>query len=172
VDHPFLFDILCAVEAVPDATILAQFGTLLIHTALPGDDIEDPLHNDTLHGLAQDADLSDDTNVPPTGDRICELENAVTSLGWTPEQHAFSNVAVDNDAGMLNKSCALSLLFKYSKSTSSADQLHRVQQQAQFMESEPETLTNDSYEELGDILMVNNPIASLILWPSVCIYSQ
>lgn len=30
------------------------------------------------------------------------------------------------------------------------------------MQSEPETLTDNSSEELGDVLMVNNPIASLL----------
>jgi hypothetical protein len=134
--------------------MLAPFGTLLIHTSLPGDDIEDSSHNNTLHGLAQDADSSD-ANAPPTDNGICELEDAATSLDWAPEQHTFSNVVtVDDNAGMLNKSCALSLLFKYSKSMSSADRLRRVQQQACFLQSEPNMLPNDSSEELGDILIV------------------
>lgn len=163
VDHPFVSDILRAVEAVPDSTMLAPFGTLLVHAALPSDDVEDSSHDNTLHGLSQDTDSSDDSNVSPTGDRICELENAATSLDWAPEQHSFSNVvAVDDDTGTLNKSRALSLLFKYSKSTSSTDRLRRVQQQARFVQSEPEMLADDSSEELGDVLMINNPIASLL----------
>ena len=123
-DHPFVLNILCAVEEIPDATMLAPFGTLLVHTALPGDDVEDSLHDDTIHGLSQDADLSDDSNSSPTGDGICELENATASLDWAPKQHVFSNVvAVNDDAGTLNKSHALSLLSKYSMSTSSTDWL-------------------------------------------------
>jgi hypothetical protein len=142
--------------------MLAPFGTLLVHASLPGDDIEDSLPNNTLHGLALDADSSD-TNAPPTDNGICELEDAATSLDWAPEQHTFNNVVtVDSNAGTLNKSRALSLLFKYSKSMSSADQLHRVQQQACFMQSEPDMLPDDSSEELGDVLMVNNPIALLL----------
>jgi hypothetical protein len=162
-DHPFACDILRAVEVIPGATVLAPFGTLLVHASLPGDDTEDSSHDDLLHGLVQDAVLSEHLGVPLTGDGMCELEDAATSLDWAPEQHSFSNVvAVDDDTGALNKSRALSLLFKYSKSTSSADRLRRVQQQARFVQSEPETLVDDSSDELGDILMVNNPIASLI----------
>ena len=96
---------------------------------------------------------------------MCVLEDAATSLDWTPEGHTFSNtVAVGENTGTVNKSQALSLLFKYSKSTSSADQLHQVQQQAHFVQSEPGTVVDNSSDEheLGDLLLVNNPIASLV----------
>jgi hypothetical protein len=162
-DNPFTCDILCAIEAIPNASVLAPFGTLLVHASLPSDDTEDSSHDNALHGLAQDAVLLDNPTGPLTGDGMCELENAATSLDWAPEQHTFSNVvAVNDDAGTLNKSRALSLLFKYSKSTSSADRLRRVQQQARFVQSEPDTFIDDPSEELGDVLMVNNPIVSLL----------
>ncbi|KAH8976422.1 hypothetical protein EDB92DRAFT_1961624 [Lactarius akahatsu] len=142
--------------------MLAPFGTLLVHTSLPGDDFEDSSHDDVLRNLAQDAVLSD-LNIPITGNGICELEDTVTSLEWAPDQHTFSNViTVEDDTSTLNKSRALSLLFRYSKSTSSADWLRRVQQQARFVQSEPNTFVDDASEDLGDILMVNNPIASLV----------
>ncbi|KAH9003694.1 hypothetical protein EDB86DRAFT_2798425 [Lactarius hatsudake] len=161
-DHPFVCDILCAVEAIPDATMLAPFGTLLVHASLPGDDLEDSSHDDVLRNVAQDAVLSD-PSIPITGNGICELEDAATSLEWAPDQHTFSNVVtVEDDTSTLNKSRALSLLFRYSKSTSSADRLRRVQQQARFVQSEPDTFVDDASEDLGDILMVNNPIASLV----------
>ncbi|KAH9011001.1 hypothetical protein EDB84DRAFT_1681136 [Lactarius hengduanensis] len=161
-DHPFVCDILCAVEAIPDATMLAPFGTLLVHASLPGDDSEDSSHDDVLRNLAQDAVLSD-PHIPITGNGICELEDAATSLEWAPDKHTFSNVVtVEDDTSTLNKSRALSLLFRYSKSTSSADRLRRVQQQARFVQSEPDTFLDDASEDLGDILMVNNPIASLV----------
>ena len=64
--------------------MLAPFGTLLIHTSLPGDDIEDSSHDNAIYSLAQntnqDTDLSDDPNVLPTGNGVCKLENAATSL--------------------------------------------------------------------------------------------
>lgn len=162
-DHPFVSSILRAVEATPGATVLAPFGTLLVHAPLSGDDIEDS-HDDVLHGLDQAAVSSDPSNIPLTGDGMCDLEDAATSLDWSPEQHAFSNiVSVDDDTGTLNKSRALSLLFKYSKSTSSADRLRRVQQQARFVQSDPETLIDDSSDDHGDLLMVNNPVALLVL---------
>ena len=160
-DHPFVSDLLHSVEAIPGATMLAPFGTLLVHASLAGDDIEDSSH-DVLHGLNQDA-VSSDPSAPITGDGMCELEDAATSLDWTPEGHTFSNtVAVGENTGTVNKTRALSLLFKYSKSTSSADRLRRVQQQARFVQSEPETVVDNSSDELGDLLMVNNPIASLV----------
>ncbi|KAF8262083.1 hypothetical protein EI94DRAFT_1773276 [Lactarius quietus] len=162
-DHPFSRNILHAVEAIPGATVLAPFGMLLVHASLPVDDIEDSLHDDVLHGLVQDAVSSDPLNAPITGDGMCDFEDAATSLDWAPQQHTFSNVvAVDDNTATLNKSQALSLLFKYSKSTSSADRLHRVQQQARFVQSDPETLLDDSSDETGALLMVNNPIVSLI----------
>ncbi|KAF8265196.1 hypothetical protein EI94DRAFT_1787602 [Lactarius quietus] len=162
-DHPFSCDILHAVEAIPGATVLAPFGTLLIHASLPVDDIEDSSHDDVLHGLVQDAVSSDPLNAPITGNGMCDFEDAATSLDWALQQRTFSNVvAVDDNTATLNKSQALSLLFKYSKSTSSADQLRRVQQQARFVQSDPETLLDNSSDETGALLMVNNPIASLI----------
>ncbi|KAH8979218.1 hypothetical protein EDB86DRAFT_3089267 [Lactarius hatsudake] len=142
--------------------MLAPFGTLLVHTSLPGDDLEDSSHDNVLCNVAQDAVLSD-PSVPITGNGICELEDAVTSLEWAPDQHTFSNVVtVEDDTSTLNKSRVLSLLFRYSKSTSLADRLHRVQQQAHFVQSEPDTFVDDASEDLGNILMVNNPIASLV----------
>ncbi|KAH9032479.1 hypothetical protein EDB85DRAFT_2145593 [Lactarius pseudohatsudake] len=162
-DHPFVCDVLCAVEAIPDATLLAPFGTLLVHASLSGDDFEDSSHDNGLHSLVQDAVLSDHPDVPLAGGGMCELEDAAASLDWAPDQHSFSNVvAVDENTGTLNKSRALSLLFKYSKSTSSTDRLRRVQQEARFVQSEPKTLVDDNSDELENILMVNNPIASLV----------
>ncbi|KAH9177128.1 hypothetical protein EDB89DRAFT_2065297 [Lactarius sanguifluus] len=116
-----------------------------------------------LSSLVQDAVLSDHPNVPLAGEGMCELEDATTSLDWAPDQHSFGNVvAVDDNMGMLNKSQALSLLFKYSKSTTSTDQLQRVQQEARFVQSEPATLVDDASDDLGNVLMVNNPITSLV----------
>ncbi|KAH9012687.1 hypothetical protein EDB85DRAFT_1877606 [Lactarius pseudohatsudake] len=125
------------------------------------------LHNDqddnVLHGLVPGAVTLDHTDVPVTGDRVCELEDAATSLDWDPKQHVFSNVVVFGDStNTLKKSRALSLFFKYSNSTSSTDWLRRVQQQVRYVQSEPETLVDDSSEELGDILMVDNPVATLL----------
>jgi hypothetical protein len=62
-DHLFVGTILCAVEAIPSATVLAPFGTLLVHASLPGDDLEDS-HDDILHGLDQDAVSSDPSTFP------------------------------------------------------------------------------------------------------------
>ncbi|KAF8267319.1 hypothetical protein EI94DRAFT_1771895 [Lactarius quietus] len=76
-DHPFSRDILHAVEAIPGATVLAPFV----------DDIEDSSHDDILHGLVQDAVLSDPLNAPITGDGMCNFEDAATSLDWAPQQH-------------------------------------------------------------------------------------
>ncbi|KAF8259168.1 hypothetical protein EI94DRAFT_1707336 [Lactarius quietus] len=88
-DHPFSRDILHAVEAIPGATVLAPFGTLLVHASLPVDNIEDSSHDDVLHGLVQDAVLSDPLNAPITGDGMCDFEDAATSLDWAPQQHTF-----------------------------------------------------------------------------------
>ncbi|KAH8991292.1 hypothetical protein EDB92DRAFT_1995091 [Lactarius akahatsu] len=164
-DYLFVCDILRAVGATPNATVLAPFGTLLVHaSAPPSDEMEDSelshddQDDDVLHGLVPGAVTSDHTDVPVTGDGVRELEDAATSLDWDPEQHAFSNVVVFGDStNTLKKSRALSLFFKYSNSTSSTDRLRRVQQQARYVQSEPETLVDDSSEELSDILMVDNP---------------
>ncbi|KAH9001811.1 hypothetical protein EDB86DRAFT_3074579 [Lactarius hatsudake] len=162
--HPFVCDVLRAVEAIPDAMLLAPFGTLLVHGSLSGDDFEDSSHNNGLHSLVQDTVLSDHPDVPLAGGGMCELKDAATSLDWVPDQHSFSNVvAIDENMGMLNKSRVLSLLFKYSKSTSSTDWLRRVQQEACFVQSEPETpVLDDTSDELDNVLMVNNPIALLV----------
>ncbi|KAH9072765.1 hypothetical protein EDB83DRAFT_2516541 [Lactarius deliciosus] len=162
-DHPFICDVLCTVEANPDATLLAPFGTLLVHASLSGDDFEDSSHDDGLHSLIQDTVSSDHLNVPLAGGGMCELEDAAASLDWAPDQHLFSNVvAIDENTGTLNKSRALSLMFKYSKLMGSTDWLQRVQQEACFVQSEPETLVDDVSDELDNVLMVNNPIASLV----------
>ncbi|KAI9433400.1 hypothetical protein H4582DRAFT_1819930 [Lactarius indigo] len=164
-DYPFVCNVLSAVMAIPNATILAPFGTLLVHTSTPGDEMEDLelSHDDVLHGLVPGAVMLDHTDVSATGDGVRELEDAATSLDWDPEQHAFSNVVmVDDGTSTLKKSRALSLLFKYSNSTSSTDRLRRVQQQARYVQPEPETLVDDSSEELCDILMVDNPVATLL----------
>ncbi|KAH8987653.1 hypothetical protein EDB92DRAFT_1933085 [Lactarius akahatsu] len=55
-DHPFICDVLHTVEAIPDATLLAPFGTLLVHA------------------LVQDAVLLDHADVPLAGGGMCELE--------------------------------------------------------------------------------------------------
>ncbi|KAH9011022.1 hypothetical protein EDB85DRAFT_1879091 [Lactarius pseudohatsudake] len=168
-DYLFVCDILHAVGATPNAMVLAPFGTLLVHASAPSDEMEDSelSHNNqdanVLHGLVPGAVTSDHTDVPVTGDRVCELKDAVTSLDWDPKQHVFSNVIVFGDStNTLKKSQALSLFFKYSNSTSSTDWLCRVQQQVCYVQSEPETLVDDSSEELGDILMVDNPVATLL----------
>ncbi|KAH8987060.1 hypothetical protein EDB92DRAFT_2090923 [Lactarius akahatsu] len=169
-DYLFVCDILCAVGATPNATVLAPFGTLLVHaSAPPSNEMEDSelshddQDDDVLHGLVPGAVTSDHTDVPVIGDGVRELEDAATSLDWDPEQHAFSNVVVFGDStNTLKKSRALSLFFKYSNSTSSTDRLCRVQQQARYVQSEPKTLVDDSSEELSDILMVDNPVATLL----------
>ncbi|KAH8989846.1 hypothetical protein EDB83DRAFT_2480927 [Lactarius deliciosus] len=168
-DYLFVCDILHVVGATPNATVLAPFGTLLVHASAPSDEMEDSelshddQDNDVLHGLVSGAITSDHTGVPITGDGVRELEDATTSLDWDPEQHAFSNVVVVGDGtNTLKKSRALSLFFKYSNSTGSTDRLRRVQQQARYVQSEPETLVGDTSEELGDILMVDNPVATLL----------
>ncbi|KAH9047051.1 hypothetical protein EDB84DRAFT_1557861 [Lactarius hengduanensis] len=91
-DYPFASEVLRAVEATPNASLLAPFGTLLVHASLSTDDIEDSSHDDVLHGLAPDAITQDYTDDPIIGDGMCELEDAATALEWAPNDHAFSNV--------------------------------------------------------------------------------
>jgi hypothetical protein len=96
---------------------------------------------------------------------MCELENAATSLEWTPKDHSFSNVVELTDSGnsdTINKCRVLSLMFKYSTSSSSTDRLHRVQQQACFVPFEHDIIPDHTSHEDCDILLVNNPIASLL----------
>lgn len=160
----FACDILRAVDATPNSSLLAPFGTLLVHANL-NDDTEDLSHDNVLHGLAPEA--MDNTNSPLdspiTGDGMCELENAATALEWVPEDHTFSNVVeLADNSGAIDKCRALSLMFKYSTSTSSTDRLRRVQQQARFLPFEHDNVPDNTSPEDHDILLVNHPIASLL----------
>ena len=102
--------------------------------------------------------------MPLTGDGICMLEDAAVDLEWPAEGHSFSRaVSVDNGGTTVSKSHALALLFKYSKTPSSADRLRRVQQQARFVTSESSSLEDHHTDEHSDVLLVNNPLASLLL---------
>ncbi|KAH9177846.1 hypothetical protein EDB89DRAFT_1901950 [Lactarius sanguifluus] len=143
--------------------MLAPFGTLLIHASPLPNDTEDA-HDDLLHGLDPEAVLSKGMVMPLTGSRMCELEDMATHPRWSPEEHAFGRtVSVDNGSTMLSKSNALALLFKYSKTTGSADRLRRVQQQAHFtMPQFDPTQREPHSDEKDDILLVNNPVASLL----------
>jgi hypothetical protein len=103
---------------------LAPFGTLLVHAASLTDDIEDPSHDDALHSLAPDVITPDSANIPIIGNGMCELEDAAAALEWAPEDHTFSNaVELADNGGLMKKCCALSLMFKYSQSTTSTDRL-------------------------------------------------
>ena len=170
-EYPFATDILHTVESTPNASLLAPFGTLLVHASFPTDDLEDT-HDDVLHGLAPEVqqDPSQDpscagintTEIPIIGDGMCELEDAATALEWAPEDHTFSNtVGLADGGGPINKCRALSLMFKYSKTTSSTDRLRRVWQQARFLQSESDHAILDNTLD-GDILLVHNPVASLL----------
>jgi hypothetical protein len=136
-----------------------------VHASFLNDDTEDFLHDDILHGLALEAIVQDNTNVPIVGDGMCKLENAATSLEWIPKDHLFSNVIELTDNGnrdTINKCCALSLMFKYSTSSSSTDCLRRVQQQACFVPFEHDIVPDHKSPKDCDILLVNNPVASLL----------
>ncbi|KAH9047053.1 hypothetical protein EDB84DRAFT_1264270, partial [Lactarius hengduanensis] len=63
---------------------------------------------------------------------------------------------------IINKCRALSVMFKHSTSTSSTDRLRRVQQQARFLSSEHDILSGETSLGDCDILLVNNPVASLL----------
>lgn len=146
--------------------MLAPFGTLLIHASPLSNDTED-LHDDLLHGLDPEVAMSASEGTAPllaSSSGMCKLEDMATQPRWSPEECAFGRtISVDNGTTMLSKSRALSLLFKYSKTTSSADCLHQVQQQTHFITSQPDTTLQDSYSDNPDnILFVNNPVASLL----------
>ncbi|KAF8261288.1 hypothetical protein EI94DRAFT_1607575 [Lactarius quietus] len=131
------------------------------------DDVEDVSHDDILHGLAPGVVVQDhttrDTDTPIIGDGMCWLEDAVTAQEWAPDNHTFTNtVELADNGGLINKCRALSLMFKYSKSTSSTDRLHQVQQQAHFLQSESNVLLDDSPNEGSNILLVHNPMAFLL----------
>ena len=144
--------------------MLAPFGTLLIHTALPTADTEELSQSHVLHGLDPEAVTPEDADLPLTGDGMCRLEDAAVDLDWSVEGHSFRRVvSVDNGSTTISKSHALALLFKYSKTSSSADRLCQVQQQAHFVTSESYNLADYQADEHSDILLVNNPVASLLL---------
>ena len=129
-EYPFASDVLHAVESTPNGSLLAPFGTLLVHTSFLADDVKDTSHNDVLHSLApeawQDPSCTGiNTEIPIIGNRMCKLEDVATALEWANEDHTNSNaVELADSGGPINKCRALSLLFKYSKSTSSTDRLH------------------------------------------------
>ncbi|KAH8977971.1 hypothetical protein EDB86DRAFT_3237290 [Lactarius hatsudake] len=163
-DHPFASKVLSSIESIPNSTMLAPFSMLLIHVALPTGDTEELPQNNGLHGLAPEAVTPEDADIPLTGDGMCRLEDAAVDLEWSVDGHAFSKVvSIDSGGTMVNKSRALALLFKHSKAPSSADRLCRVQQQAHFVTSESNSLVDYHTDEHGDVLLVNNPVASLLL---------
>ena len=117
-----------------------------------------------LHGLNPEAITPQDADMPLTGDGICMFEDAAVDLEWPAEGHTFSRaVSVDNGGTTVSKSHALALLFKYCKTPSSADRLRRVQQQACFVTSESNSLEDHHTDESSDVLLVNNPLVSLLL---------
>ena len=163
IDHPFTARILQNIEATPDSSMLVPFSTLLIHVSPLANETEDS-HDDILHGLDLEAVTPEgaDSDMPLIGSGMCELEDMATHPRWScGEEHAFNRtVSVNNTT--LSKSHALTLLFKYSKTTSSTDHLHRVQQQACFMTSQSDALQQHHSDEQDDILLMNNPMASLL----------
>ncbi|KAF8263204.1 hypothetical protein EI94DRAFT_1773013 [Lactarius quietus] len=168
-EYPFASDVLHAVESTLNASLLAPFGTLLVHVSepFPTDDVKDVSHDDILHNLAPGVVVQDhtthDTDTPIISDGMCRLEDAVTAQEWAPDNHTFTNaVELADNGGPINKCHALSLMFKYSKSTSSTDRLRRVQQQARFLQSESDVLLDDSPNEGSDILLIHNAMAFLL----------
>ena len=168
-EYPFASDVLHAVESTPNASLLAPFGTLLVNASFPTDDLEDASHDNVLHGLAPEVQqdpscVGINTEIPIIGNGMCELEDAATALEWAPEDHMFSNaVELSDNGGPINKCRALSLMFKYSKSTSSTDRLRRVWQQARFLQTESDhAIPDDTFNKDSDILLVHNPVASLL----------
>jgi hypothetical protein len=162
-DYPFVSEVLHTIEATPSASMLAPFGTLLVHATFPTDDVEDLSHDDVLHGLAPDALTQDHANTSIISDGMCELENAAATLEWAPKDHAFSNVIeLADNGGTVNKCRALSFMFKHSTLTSSTDRLRRVQQQAHFVPFEHDVLPDNPSHKDSDILLVNNPVALLL----------
>ena len=140
-NHPFASEVLHSVESNPNSTMLAPFGTLLVYTALPTADTEELPQSNTLHGLNPEAITPEEASMPLTGDGLCMLEDAAVDLEWPAEGHTFSRaISVDNGGTTISKSHALALLFKYSKTSSSADCLRCVQQQACFVTSESNSL--------------------------------
>ena len=163
-NHPFASEVLHSVESNPNSTMLAPFGTLLVHTALPTADTEELPQSNTLHGLNPEAITPEEASMPLTGDGLCMLEDAAVDLEWPAEGHTFSRaISVDNGGTTISKSHASALLFKYSKTPSSADCLRRVQQQAHFVTSESNSLEDHHTDEHSDVLLVNNPVVSLLL---------
>ncbi|KAH9024681.1 hypothetical protein EDB85DRAFT_1870012 [Lactarius pseudohatsudake] len=163
VKYPFAAEILRSIEATPNSSMLAPFGTLLIHASPLPNDMEDA-HDNLLHGLDPEAVLPEAAAMPLAGSGMCELEDMAAHPRWSPEEHAFCRtVSVDNGSTMLGKSNALALLFKYSKTTGSADRLRRVQQQARFIMPQFDPTRREPHsDEQDDILLVNNPVASLL----------
>ncbi|KAH9074356.1 hypothetical protein EDB83DRAFT_2312676 [Lactarius deliciosus] len=163
VKYPFTAEILRNIKATPNSSMLAPFGTLLIHASPLPDDMEDP-HDDLLHGLDPEAVLPKGADMPLTSSGMYELEDMATHPRWSPEEHGFGRtVSVDNGSTMLGKSNALALLFKYSKTTGSADRLCQVQQQARFIMPQFDPTWREPHsDEQDDILLVNNLVASLL----------
>ncbi|TFY55061.1 hypothetical protein EVG20_g9459 [Dentipellis fragilis] len=154
---------LCKVDSTPGALILAPFGTLLVHAPLTTDDIEDLAHDNSLHGLEMDT-LRDSTTSLLTSNGMCALEDTAADVAWAPTDRAFSKaIPVDTDGTLINKARALSLLFKYSKTTSSADRLRRVQQQAHYSNCESDIQSFDaSGQDSNHNLLIHNPVATLL----------
>jgi len=140
-NHPFAAEILRNIKATPNSSMLSPFSNLLIHTPPLTNDTEDS-HDDLLHGLDPEAVMPEGAAMPLTGSGMCELEDMATHPRWSPEECVFSRtVSVDNSSTTLSKPSALALLFKYSKTTGSADHLRQVQQQAHFIMPQSDTIS-------------------------------
>ncbi len=143
--------------------MLSAFGTLLIHMPPLANDTENS-HDNLLHGLDPEAVMPEGAAMPLTGSGMCKLKDMATHPRWSPEECMFGRtVSVNNSSTTLSKPSALALLFKYSKTTGSADCLHQVQQQACFIMPQSDTPQEHHSDEQDDILFVNNLVASLLL---------
>lgn len=151
-------EILQRIEAIPGASILAPRGTLLVNLPLaPNDDEDDEGDGIVSTEPMQPADSEDAT------DGLRELEDAAAEVVLDEATHTQSQSLkfIMIDGALVSKARALSLRFKYKKTSASTDRLRRVANESKY--SKPFIDNDDSAaDDDSPRLMVNDPISTLL----------
>ncbi|KAL1674095.1 hypothetical protein EV122DRAFT_221397 [Schizophyllum commune] len=167
VAYPQLVAILRTIDNTPGASILAPFGTLLVHTPVLSLDDEEPADvpstsQPASHTLGDQRTARDEDDT----EGLRELEDAAAS-----DLHHFEDAdstakaisrTVEIDGARVNKARALAQRFKYKVSANSTDRLKRVADEARFTPRTASALQSELFLESGPLVAISHPIASLL----------
>ena len=163
--YEWAIPILHRVSTIPNATILAPFGTTLVTQHLVEDNDTDGINLEESQSLSHAEAFSDALKDDGCTVGMRELEDTATDAQWPntlgDRQNNFANV-VQIGKHTMNKSRAIAQHFRYAKSVSSTDRLRRIAQESRFRPHDlNHTLSGEACSDEPS-LSVHQPIATLV----------